>query len=73
MVNDILLDLSIKYGFNEAQINKLVDLAYDLDIEDILSEKFKNFAKYLAENQLIDVSTEEIIELYKAEHEEAMK
>jgi len=67
MTVDILIDLSIKYGFNEPQINKLLDLAEDLNIGDIYSDNFNKFAKYIAENNLIDVSTEEIVELYKAE------
>ncbi len=65
MENKHLIDLSLKYGLNQAQISKLASIAYQAGVEDFDSREFKKISTYLCEAELIDEPAEELIEELK--------
>ena len=62
MENKFLIDLSIKYGLDAAQVSKVVDMVYQCGIAEIDSRQGQRVAKYLCEMNLVDKPSEEVME-----------
>ena len=65
MENKFLIDLSIKYGLDSAQISKLVDMIYQCGIEKVDSREAQRISNYICDMKLIDNPAEEVIEELK--------
>jgi hypothetical protein len=65
MENTFLIDLSIKYGLDSAQVSKLAAMVYQCGVEAIDSAEAKKIATYLCEKNLIEKPSEEVIEELK--------
>ena len=65
MENTFLIDLSLKYGIDSAQVSKIVDIIYQCEIDQIDSREGMRIANYICEMNLIDKPAEEIMEELK--------
>lgn len=65
MENKYLIDLSVKYGLDSAQLSKVVDMVYQAGVGDMNSKEFSRIANYICEMNLIDKPAEEVIEELK--------
>lgn len=65
MENTFLIDLSLKYGLDSAQVSKIVDIIYQCEIDQIDSREGMRIANYICEMNLIDKPAEEVIEELK--------
>lgn len=65
MENKYLIDLSVKYGLNNVELEKLSGLMYQVGITDGDSEIFKKVTAYICENKLLERPEEELIEELK--------
>lgn len=65
MENKHLIDLSLKYGLNSAEVSKLVSMVYQVGINDMNSREFQRIASYICEAKLLDMPPEEVIEELK--------
>lgn len=65
MENRFLIDLSVKYGLDDHQITKVVDLCYQLGYDDLESRELQRAANYMCSMKLIALPSEEIIEEMK--------
>lgn len=62
MENKFLIDLTIKYGLDTAQLSKVVDMVYQAGFKRIDSREFKRVANYICKMRLIEKPAEEVIE-----------
>ncbi|MFC1616425.1 hypothetical protein ACFL21_04745 [Patescibacteria group bacterium] len=62
MENKLLIDLSVKYGLNSAQLSKLTDIAYQAGAQNMESRKFKRVLNYICSMGMVDKPSEEIME-----------
>lgn len=65
MENKHLIDLSLKYGLNQADVSKIVSIAYQVGVEDLNSRNFSRISTYICEAGLIEAPAEELIEELK--------
>ncbi|MFH1218401.1 MAG: hypothetical protein V1679_01000 [Candidatus Peregrinibacteria bacterium] len=65
MENKFLIDISIKYGLDTAEVSKLADMVYQCGFTDIDDRKAQRVANYLCEMKLLDLPPEEVIEELK--------
>lgn len=61
MENKFLIDLSVKYGLDDQDISKVVDMCYQLDYESIEDREFQRAANYICSMNLLALPAEEII------------
>jgi hypothetical protein len=61
MENKFLLDLSIKYGLNDKQVSKVVDMVYQLGYDDLSDVMFQRAANYLCSMNLVNLPPEEVL------------
>lgn len=62
MENKHLIDLSLKYDLNGAEISKLVSIVYQAGVTDMESREFKRVTSYICESKILAMPPEEIIE-----------
>lgn len=62
MENKVLIDLSVKYGLDSAQVSELANMVYQTGIRSLDDPKFKRVASYICEMNLLGQPDEEIIE-----------
>ncbi|NIA02264.1 MAG: hypothetical protein GWP15_02685 [Nitrospirae bacterium] len=65
MENKFLIDLSIKYGLDSAQVSKLADMIYQCGISEVDSSEAQRIANYICEMNILDKPAEEIVEELK--------
>jgi len=65
MENKYLLDLSLKYGLNQAQVSKVAAIAYQVGVADFASREFARISSYICEAEMVDDPAEEIVEELK--------
>lgn len=65
MENKHLIDLSVKYGLNNVELEKLSGLMYQIGVTDGNSETFKKVTAHICENKLLERPEEELIEELK--------
>jgi len=61
MENRFLIDLSVKYGLDDQDVSKVVDMCYQLDYESLEDEGFQRAASYICSMNLLAFPPEEII------------
>lgn len=69
MENTYLLELGIKYGLDDTKISKLVDVLYQMGIDDIGGEKSRKFVDYMLEHNMIEMPIEEILDHFRVNNE----
>lgn len=62
MENKFLIEISIKYGLDSAQVSKLVDMIYQCGIEQVDSRPAQRIANFICEMELIEKPAEEVVE-----------
>jgi hypothetical protein len=62
MENKVLIDLSVKYGLDSAQISELANMVYQSGVSSTDDKKFRRVATYICEMDLLGKPDEEIIE-----------
>lgn len=62
MENIVLIDLSVKYGLDSAQVSELANIVYQTGIRSLDDPKFKRVATYVCEMGLLGEPDEEILE-----------
>lgn len=67
MESKVLLDLALKYGLSDDKVSKVVDLAYQLGIEDLEGEDFSAVARIICEKDWVEMAMEELVEVVKRE------
>ncbi|MFH1284090.1 MAG: hypothetical protein ABIH78_00680 [Candidatus Peregrinibacteria bacterium] len=65
MENKLLIDLSIKYGLDTAQVSKLTDMVYQCGVMDLNSQEASRIATFICKMDMINKPAEEIIEELK--------
>ena len=65
MENKFLIDLSIKYGLDSAQVSKLADMIYQCGISEVDSSEAQRIANYICEADIVNKPAEEIVEELK--------
>jgi len=65
MENQFLIDLSVKYGLDDKQLSKAVDMCYQLGFDDLSDPKFHRCASYMCSMDLLALPPEELIEEMK--------
>lgn len=65
MENEFLIDISVKYGLDDKNLSKVVDMCYQLGFDEIDSREFQRAANYMCSMNLIGLPPEEIIEEMK--------
>lgn len=65
MENKILIDLSVKYGLNSAELSKLVSVVHQAGVHDTKSRQFHHIANFICESNLIGMPEEKLIEELK--------
>lgn len=65
MENKHLIDLSIKYGLNSADVSKLAGIIHQAGVTDMESHEFQRIANYICEAKIMDMPSEELIEELK--------
>lgn len=65
MENKNLIDITVKYGLSDPDVSKLVDIVYQVGVQDLDSPEFKRIANYICEMKLMKKPLEEIIEELK--------
>ena len=66
MENKFLIDLSIKFGLDSAEVSKIVDTMYQCGITQVDSAEAQKIANYVCSNGLLDKPAEELLEDLKA-------
>lgn len=62
MENKFLIDLSIKYGLDSAQVSKLVDMIHQCGLEEVDGREAQRIANYICEMSILDKPAEEVVE-----------
>jgi hypothetical protein len=65
MENKFLIDLSIKYGLDSAQVAKVVDMLYQCGVDSVDAREAQRIANYICEMDLVDKPAEELLEELK--------
>lgn len=65
MENKVLIDLSVKYGLSSEEMSKLLNMAYQVGINDPHSADFARVTGYICEMKLLEMPPEELIEELK--------
>ena len=65
MENKHLIDLSIKYGLNSADLSKLVSIVHQAGVYDADSDQFQKITDHLCSENMLEIPAEEIIEELK--------
>ncbi|HPU95175.1 MAG TPA: hypothetical protein PK398_03310 [Candidatus Gracilibacteria bacterium] len=65
MENHYLIDLSVKYGLDDKQLSKVVDMCYQLGFDDLSDAGFHRCASYMCSMNLLSLPPEELIEEMK--------
>jgi len=61
MENTFLIDLSVKYGLDDQDLSKVVDMCYQLGYEILDDKEFQRAANYICAMNLVSMPAEEII------------
>lgn len=62
MENKFLIDLSIKYGLDSAEVSKLVDMIYQCGVSEVDGREGQRIANYICEMNILSKPAEEVIE-----------
>ncbi len=62
MENKFLIDLSLKYGLDEAQVSKVASIVYQCGVDQIDSKDGQKIANAVCEMKMVDNAAEEILE-----------
>mgnify|MGYP003996546197 FL=1 len=65
MENKFLIDLSVKYGLNAAEMSKLASMVHQVGFPDIDSRGFRRVAEYICEMKMLELPPEELVEELK--------
>lgn len=65
MENRFLIDISIKYGLDDKQLSKVVDMCYQLGYNDLNDPELQRCASYMCSMKLLELPAEELIEEMK--------
>jgi hypothetical protein len=61
MENTFLIDLSVKFGLDDDQLSKVIDMCYQLDYTDIDDREFQRAATFMCTMNLVGLPAEELI------------
>lgn len=61
MENKHLVELEVKYGYTNDQVNKIVSICDQLEVKSFESDNFKSVTKFIFEKELIEFPSDEII------------
>ncbi len=62
MENKFLIDLSLKYGLDEAQVSKVASIVHQCGVDQIDSKEGQKIANTVCEMKMVDNAAEEILE-----------
>lgn len=65
MENKYILELAIQYGLDDTKISRILDVLYQMGIDDIGGEQSRKFANYMIEHNMIEMPIEEILDHFK--------
>lgn len=65
MENKYILELAIQHGLDDTKISKILDVLYQMGIEDIGGEQSRKFVAYMMEHKMIEMPIEEILGHFK--------
>jgi len=61
MENRFLIDLSLKYGLDDQDLSKVVDMCYQLGYDDLNDKEFQRAANYMCSMNLVPMAAEELL------------
>lgn len=65
MENRFLIDLSVKFGLDDKQLTKIVDMCYQLGYDDLNDAELHRCATYMCTMKLLELPAEELIQEMK--------